>query len=616
MAFRVDRRDMDFILKEQLDLNKLLSFDAFKDFSLDDFDMTITEGIRLAVEKVAPTNKEADRIGAQYDKATAKVTAPQCHVDLYKEYCENGWLGIAANPEFGGQGFPGAVAIAVGEAMVSASVTFMMTPGLTRGAGHVIEHFGTDEQKAAYLEKMYTGEWAGTMCLTEPGAGSAVGDLKCSAKDAGNGKFLISGVKSFITSGDHNFTDQIIHLVLARIEGDPVGMKGVSLFIVPKLKINPDGSCGELNDVVCGGIEHKMGIHGSPTCTLNFGEKGTCEGELIGQRGKGIVAMFLLMNEARIGVGIQGMSQAAAAYQEALDYAKERIQGVDILDMKDANAPRVPIIKHPDIRRMLMTMKALTEGSRALLYKTAFYADIAMNSPDEKEREKYHDLVELLTPMCKAYCTDAAVRSTGEAVMILGGYGYCAEYPIEQYYRDTKIACIYEGTNGIQALDLLGRKVGLKGGMVFLSFMMALNKFIDANKDHAVIGPNVKTLAEARDKLAASVAKFQSLGKKDPYYPVLCATPFLEMFSEVVVTQLLLEQALIAGDKLGAILAEKGAADDADKKKAAIAESSEAAFYHNKICTAAFYASQILPGVFAKHYSFETGDKSALDVVL
>ncbi|HOX29035.1 MAG TPA: acyl-CoA dehydrogenase, partial [bacterium] len=597
-----------------LDLNKLLSLEVFKDFSAEDFDMVIDQGVRFAVEKLAPLNKTSDREGAKYDKATSKVLVPRDQLPVYTEFCENGWLAPTGNPEFGGGGFPGTVGIALGEAFVGACVTFMMTPGLTRSAAHVVEAFGTDEQKAVYAEKMVTGKWAGTMCLTEPQAGSAVGDLKTTAKPDGD-SFLITGTKSFITSGDHDFTENIIHLVLARIEGEPAGMKGVSLFIVPKYLVKPDGGVGEFNDVTCGGIEEKMGIHGSPTCTLNFGENGKCRGYLIGEKNKGIVAMFQMMNEARIGVGLQGMSQASAAYHEALDYAKERVQGVDILEMKNVDAARVAIIKHPDVRRMLMTMKAYVEASRALLYKTAFYADIAMNSTNKNDRDKCKGFVELLTPVCKAYCTDVAFKVTELGIQVLGGYGYCAEYPLEQYCRDVKITSIYEGTNGIQALDLLGRKIGMGGGMVLMSFLMELNQFIAANKKDEVLGKYITILEQTRDKLAGITSKLPKLGKENAYYPVLYATPFLELFGEIVCAYMLLEQAKIASVKLAAIFAERGAADDA-AKKAIVADSSEAAFYHNKIQTAAFFATNILPGVFAKEYAFNTGDVSPLEAIL
>jgi alkylation response protein AidB-like acyl-CoA dehydrogenase len=618
MAFKMDKREIQFILKEVLDLNKLLTFDAFKDFSAGDFDMVIEQGIKFATEKVAPLNKTGDQIGARYDKATSQVHVPPDQIPVYKQYCENGWMAPTGNVEYGGQGFPGTIGIALGEAFVGACVTFMMTPGLTRSAAHVIETFGTEEQKALFIEKMISGQWAGTMCLTEPSAGSAVGDLKTSAKpapEAGENWYSISGTKSFITSGDHDLTENIIHLVLAHIEGEATGMKGISLFIVPKIRIKADGSPGEPNDIVCGGIEEKMGIHGSPTCTLNLGENSKCLGWLIGEKNKGIVAMFQMMNEARIGVGVQGMSQGAQAYQEALEYAKQRIQGVDILNMKDVNAPRVPIIKHPDILRMLMNAKAYVEGTRALLYKTAYYADIELNSPDKKEADKYKGFVELLTPICKAYATDSAFRVTELAIQVLGGYGYCREYPVEQYCRDVKITSIYEGTNGIQALDLLGRKFGLQGGMVLMNYMMEMNQFISANKDNAALNKYTAILQEAIGKFATLPGQFMKMSKTDPYYPVYHATPVLEMFGEIVCGYLLLEQAAVAVKKLDAIFAGRGADDDA-KKKAVVADSSEAAFYHNKIETAKFFIANITPRVLSKEYAFKTGDRSALDAVL
>lgn len=617
MAFKVDKRDLQFNLKEALDLNKLLTFEAFKGLSIDDFDMVIEQGIKFATEKVAPLNKSGDQIGASYDKATARVHVPPDQIPVYKQFCENGWLSPTGSVEHGGQGFPGTVGIALGEAFVGACLTFMITPGLTRSAAHVIENFGTEEQKKIFIEKMVSGQWTGTMCLTEPAAGSAVGDLKTGAKpapEAGEGWYSITGTKNFISSGDHDFTENIIHLVLAHVEGEVAGMKGISLFIVPKIRVNPDGSPGDPNDVVCGGIEEKMGLHGSPTCTLNFGENGKCLGWLIGEKNRGIVAMFQMMNEARVGCGVQGVSQAAQAYHEALEYAGQRIQGVDILNMKDVNAPRVAIVKHPDVRRMLMIMKAYVEGTRALLYKTAYLADIALNSPDKKEADKCKGFIELLTPICKAYSTDTAFRVTELGIQVLGGYGYCREYPIEQYCRDVKVASIYEGTNGIQALDLLGRKFGLGGGMVLMSFMMEMNQFLMANKDNPAIGKYAAIIQEAIGKFGGLTGKLTKMGKTDPYYPILHATPVLELFSEIVCGYLLLEQAAVAAKKLDAVFADKGADDDA-KKKAVLADSSEAAFYHNKIETAKFFASNIVPGVFAKEYAFNTGDRSPLDAV-
>jgi len=614
MAYKVDKRDMQFIIKEMLDLDKLLSFERFKDYSIEDFDMVIDQGIKFAIDKVAPLNKNADKIGAQYDPETKQVTVPEDQISVYQEYCANGWLAPTADVEHGGGGFPGTVGICTGEAFTGACMPFTMTPGLTSSAAHVIQNYGTDEQKAMYLEKMFAGQWAGTMCLTEPGAGSAVGDLKTSAKPQDD-HYIISGTKIFISSGDHNFTENIVHLVLARIEGEPAGMKGVSLFIVPKYLVNEDGTLGELNDMYCGGIEEKMGIHGSPTCTLNFGDEGKCKGWLLGEKNRGIVAMFQMMNEARIGVGVQSLSQAAGALGEATDYARDRIQGVDILNMKDPEAPRIPIIEHPDVRRMLMTMKAYTEGCRGLLYKTANYGDVAMYADDEKERETAKGFLDLLTPICKAYISDVAFKVCELGVQVLGGYGYCAEYPLEQYLRDEKICSIYEGTNGIQALDLLGRKLGMKGGMVLMSYMMEINNNINKLKGDEELGKAIEVLEKARDVMAGLSAKLPKLGKEDPYYPILYATPFLELFGEIAVANILVEQAAVAKEKLAAILEEKGATDE-DKKKEVLADSSEAAFYFNKIKTCQFFCTNILPGVFAKEYAFNTGDKSPLDVIL
>lgn len=613
MAFKVNKRDIMFNLKECVDLPKVLSQEIFKDYGIEDCEMVIDQAIRFAVDKVAPINKSADKPGVQYDPATKAVTVPEDHIKVYNEYKANGWVAPTGPVEYGGGGFPGLIGAACGEAFVSGCLPFIMTPGLTHSAAHVIEKHGTEAQVATYCEKMYTGEWAGTMCLTEPGAGSAVGDLKTTAKPDGD-EYIITGTKIFISSGDHNFTENIIHLVLARIDGEPEGMGGVSLFIVPKRIVNADGTSGDINDMYCGGIEEKMGIHGSPTCTLNFGDNGKCRGQLIGEKNRGIVAMFQMMNEARIGVGIQSLSQAANSYHEAVDYAKDRVQGVDIMNMKDPSAPRVAIIEHPDVRRNLMTMKAYVDGGRGLIFKAAYYADMTMFADDPKEKAAAKDMLDLLTPIVKAYISDTAFKVTELGIQVLGGYGYCAEYPMEQYMRDVKICSIYEGTNGIQALDLLGRKLAMKGGMVLMTYMMELNKLLAKFKDDEDLGGSVKVLTEARDKVAGITAKLPKLGKQDPYYPILYATPFMELFGEVVMAAVLLEQAGIAKEKLTAILAEKGADTD-EKKKEVIADSSEATFYSNKILTAKFFCTNILPGVFAKEYAFNSGDKSPLEVI-
>jgi len=611
--FSFDLRDVRFNLYEFLDVLELTKNPKFGDYDQELFDMTLDNGFRLAKEVIGPLNEPTDKEGCHH--ADGAVTMPQGFKEAYAKFCEGGWTAPTASAEWGGQGLPASVGLPVGEMMIAACCSFSFTPGLTRGAGNVIAVAGSDEQKARYLEKMYSGAWAGTMCLTEAQAGSAVGDIRTKAKPLGDGKYLIEGEKIFITSGDHDLTENIIHLVLARVEGAEPGFKGLSQFIVPKMRVNDDGSLGESNDVTCARIEEKMGIHASSTCTMVFGEKGKCEAEILGEEGQGLPIMFNLMNEARIGVGLQGVALAAAAYEQARIYAFDRVQGVDITQMRDVNAPRVPIVEHPDVKRMLLEMKAIAEGGRALLLKTAHYADRIETTDDEAEKEKLHTFTGMLTPICKAYCTDQGFRATELGIQVLAGFGYCQDYPLEQYCRDVKIASIYEGTNGIQALDLLGRKVSRKGGMDFMTFMQEFNSWIEPLESHEVVGEMVKKVQAGRDAMGACVLHFgQSNMNKDLYYPVYCATPFLELFGHVVVGALLVAHAGVAADKLKAILDEAGA--DSDEKKAEVLEQNgEAAFYHNKVQTAAFFVANKLNEVDGLKEMILGGDRSGLDVV-
>jgi alkylation response protein AidB-like acyl-CoA dehydrogenase len=599
--YLVDLRDVQFNLYEHLDVEKLLKYPKFQEFNREMFDMIIDEAL-----------KQASEVAVKFEDG--KVELPQEFVDAYKLYCEAGWIAALADPEWGGQGLPIALGAAVGEFFQGACFPLVCTGGLSSGVGNIMHAFGTEEMKNLYLEKVYSGQWAGTMCLTEPQAGSAVGDTICKAKKDGD-HYKIAGTKSYITSGDHNLTENIIHMVLARTEGAPAGIKGISLFLVPKYRVNPDGSLGDFNDIVCAGVEHKMGIHASATCTLNFGDNDDCIGYLIGEECQGITYMFQMMNEARLGVGQQALGTAATAYRHALLYAQERIQGVSITQMKDPNAPRVAIIEHPDIRRMLLMMKAFTEGMRALIYTTSFFADVAESSEDEAERMKYHGLLELLTPICKAWPSDMGFRVTEWAIQCLGGYGYCSDYPVEQYMRDIKITSIFEGTNGIQAMDLLGRKISMKGGALFISMLGLLGEFIEKNRSHATLGENIGRLEKAKDTLAQVTVNFGKMGAGgDMVYPVLHACPYLEMFGDVVVAYLLLEQAVIAQEKFDAICKDKGA-DSEEAKKSLCEEDEEARFYWGKLCSADFFTTQILPRMHARAESIESGNRSALEVV-
>ena len=608
-----DFRDVQFILYEQLGIERLCQYEKYSEFSKDVFDMVLDQGLKFAKQVLAPMNALADKEGAAFEKG--KVSFPKYFHEAYQKFCEGGWIGVSSNPEWGGQGLPAVIGIVTSEFFAGACMAFVMTPGLGHGAAHMFESFASEELKKIYLEKMYSGKWAGTMCLTEPQAGSAVGDVKTMAVKDGD-VYKISGTKIFITSGEHDLTENIIHAVLARTPDAPPGIKGISLFVVPKYRVKPDGSIGEFNDVRCGNIEEKMGIHASSTCTLNFGDEGKCIGYLVGEENQGIVYMFMMMNEARLGVGLQGLAVGSAAYHQALKYAKERIQGVDIRAMKDPNAQRIPIIEHPDIRRMLLFGKAVTEACRALIVKTAYYSDLAKVVKDKSEKEKCEGYIELLTPLCKAYSTDMSFEVAVKAMQIFGGYGYCKEYPAEQYARDAKITSIYEGTNGIQALDLLGRKISMKGGMLFMNLLTDLNVFVETNQAHTTLGKYVQSLGKAKDTLAQVTMAFQGKSMSgDTLYPVSHATPYLQMFSEVVCSWILLEQALIAQKKLDEIASEKGAKDEASRKKL-IEENEEAKFYAGKIASMQFYVTQILPDVDAKAASVMTEDRTVLEAVL
>lgn len=607
MAYQVDIRDIHFNLFEVLEVGKtILSLPAHQGFSEDDLKMIIEEARKLAVEKIAPTNRIGDIKGCRYENGEVKV--PEEFHEVYKLYCENGWVGAFASPEYGGGGIPPVIAPAVSEIFIGANCALSTYPGLTAGAARLIERFGTEEMKRIYVPKMYAGKWAGTMVLTEPQAGSAVGDIRTTAKKNGD-HYLLEGTKIFITGGEQDLTENIIHLVLARTEGAPKGIKGLSLFLVPKFLVDENGNIKERNDVRCTRIEEKMGIHGSATCELAFGENGRCVGYIIGNEGDGIKVMFHLMNEARLGVGVQSLAQAAAAYMDALQYAKERIQGVDIAQMKDVDAPRVPIIKHPDVKRMLMIMKAYVEGIRAMLYYTALHANLALSADDESVRERSREIVEIMTPVCKAYSSDTAFEVATLAIQVYGGYGYTKEFMVEQYLRDLKVASIYEGTNGIQALDLLGRKISYKGGQMFMTFMNEVNNNLSSLEGAGGIsGELVKEVAKARDVLS-DVTMF--LGGKgmmgDLYYPVLNATPYLRMFGDFVLGWRLANQAVIAERKI-----REKVGEEIEKAKG----DSGLRFYYNKVKTAEFFIKTLMKRLYSTAEEIKSDCRAVLEAVL
>ena len=613
MPYDVDMRDVKFQLFEWLPTAKILEAPRYADWDRDNLEMVLEEGLKIAKEQMAPSNIDGDRIGVQWKDGV--VTMPPSFKSVYDTICEGGWMGMVIPASSGGMGLPEVIGTAVTEFFSGSNVSLCLTVMLTRGAGMMIDNFGTDHEKGLYCGKLISGEWAGTMCLTEPQAGSDVGAAKTKAVKQADGTYLISGEKIFITSGDHDLTDNIVHLVLARTPDAAPGTKGLSLFIVPKVWVNEDGTLGESNDVYCSNIEKKMGIHGSPTCSLVFGGNGKCRGYLLGKEQGGMKLMFFMMNGARIEVGLQGSAAAAGAYQAALTYAKERLQSRSWKEWDNPQAPQVPIVEHPDVRRLLLSSKAYSEAMRALLYQTSLYEDLSRISEGE-EHEKYHSYVEVLTPICKAWASDWGVQVALWCMQVYGGYGYTKEFPVEQYVRDAEIATIYEGTNGIQALDFVGRKLRLRDGEAVRELLGMAEKTFNSLKSDNEMG-------EAAWMLAAALKQIESMAKDLPKRPdgmlvtIYNAVPILDMVGTVLGAHFLLDQARIAKAKLGEILTAAGVGTE-DKKayKAFLAGNPDAAFYPNKVQTAIHFAYRGLPLVSARAAAVRAGEKSAIYAVL
>ena len=591
-----DRRDIDFILHEQFQVEDLSKTELFGDFNKKTVDMIVSEARNLAIKEILPTREIGDREGCKFD--TGKVTVPESFHRAYELLKEGEWTAMALNPEWGGQGMPTTVAMAANDYLVGANYAFMIYSDLTNGAGKLIESFGSEKQKQLFLGKMYTGEWTGTMLLTEPEAGSDVGALTTSAVKNDDGTYSITGNKIFISGGEHDLTENIIHPVLARIEDAPKGTKGISLFIVPKIWVNDDGSLGEFNDVVCTGIEEKMGIHGNSTCSLVLGGKGNCKGMLLGEENKGMRAMFLMMNEARLLVGLQGLACASSAYMYAVNYARERVQGRHLWNMMDKDAPSVPIIQHPDVRRQLMMMKVYVEGIRSLLYYVGMCEDRIKISEDEQEKSKYQGIIDVLIPIAKGYATDRAFDVCSHGVQVYGGYGYIRDYPMEQLLRDCRITMIYEGTNGIQAMDLLGRKLGLNKGKPMMDLLEEVQKSI-------AMAEGFQGLKDFAGRLGATVNKLGEvalhMGKAAMSLKVLnafaFAHPFMEVCGDVVMAWMLLWRAAIAA---------RGLENKPGKK--------DAAFYEGQIKSAEFFIYSILPITLGKMEAILTTNDAAVKI--
>ncbi|MFC5584770.1 acyl-CoA dehydrogenase C-terminal domain-containing protein [Nitratireductor kimnyeongensis] len=499
-TYRAPVRDTLFVLNDVLGYGNYDNLPGFADASPDIVDAILSEGAKLAENVMQPLNRVGDMEGCTHSE-DGSVTTPKGFGDAYRQYCEGGWLGLSVPAEYGGQGLPYTVHSAVSEYLISANMALMMYPGLTQGAIAAILTHGTDDQKQKWLPKMVEGTWTGTMNLTEPHCGTDLGLLNSKAVPNGDGTYRISGQKIFISAGEHDLSENIIHLVLARIEGAPVGVKGISLFIVPKVMVDEAGAPGAHNAVSCGAIEEKMGIHGNATCVMNYDE---ATGYLLGEENGGLKAMFTMMNEARLGVGLQGHAIGEAAYQGAVEYARDRLQGRSLTGPKAPEKKADPIIVHPDVRRNLMTMRAFNEAGRALILWTALQSDIAHLSEDAKDREAASDLLALMTPVVKGVLTDKGFDHAVMAQQMFGGHGYIEEHGMSQFVRDARIAMIYEGANGIQALDLVGRKLPANGGRAVQAFFKEVGDFCQAHREDEAMAPFTKALKKGLNDLQAA----------------------------------------------------------------------------------------------------------------
>jgi len=535
MTFTTPVRDMRFVLDHMAGFGELEKIGVFEDLSDDLVSAILDEMGKYCDQVVAPLNEASDSQGAALENGVVRTTPG--FKEAYQQYAEAGWNALAFPQDAGGQGLPQALAVALVDALNGACMSFAIGTTLTTGAVKAVMHAGTEEQKRLYLEKMVTGEWTGTMNLTEPQAGSDLSGIRTKAEPVGDGRYKISGQKIFITYGDHDMTDNIIHLVLARLPDAPEGTAGISMFIAPKVHVNEDGSLGARNDVQCVGLEEKMGLHGSPTAVMAYGENGECYGTLLGEENKGLKNMFVMMNAARLDVGMQGVGVAERAYQRALAYAQERKQGRAPNSAKGGakSGEQVAIYEHADVRRMLYSMKALTEASRAICYANAVAYDLAHSAPDENQRKEASALEGLLTPISKAWSTDRANDVASLGVQVHGGMGYIEETGAAQHMRDARIAAIYEGTNGIQAMDLVGRKLQGDGGA-------AAKAFIHDVKEEAIIAKAAKRpeiaqigerLGEAAAALEASTDWLLAMARVEPEAVLAGATPYLKQFGNV-----------------------------------------------------------------------------------
>ena len=587
-VYNAPLRDMRFVLRELHADDGFGDLTHFADFTPDVIDAVFEEAGRMAAEIILPINASGDLEGCTYDNGV--VRTPAGFKEAYARFREGGWCALAGDPAFGGQGLPESVNKMVEEMICSANIAFSLYPGLTHGGTRAIEVHGSDDIKTAWLPKLISGLWSGTMCLTEAHCGTDLGLLRTAAVPQPNGTHKVSGSKIFISAGEHDLTENIVHLVLARLPDAPAGVKGISLFLVPKYLPAEDGSVGPANGVSCAGIEHKMGLKASATCQINFDD---ATGWLIGEPNKGLEAMFTMMNIERVSVGVQGLGVAEAAYQSAVAYAKERVQGRSLAGIKRPDLPADPIIVHPDVRRMLMTMRAYTEGCRAISAWVARAIDASQHATDAAVRTRADDFVMLMTPVVKALFTDLGFETANLGVQVYGGHGYIRDHGMEQYVRDARIAMIYEGTNGIQGLDLVGRKLGAHTGRYLRSFFHPVSEFIEAGAAGSAIPELVEGLQRAFGMLQLATGIVAQKGLKDPEEAAAAANDYLRLLGLVAMGYCFAKSADIAAARVEA-------------------GSDDAGFYTAKLATARFFFDRLLPQAAAAFFAIKSGKASTM----
>ncbi|MCP3673154.1 MAG: acyl-CoA dehydrogenase [Gammaproteobacteria bacterium] len=585
--YKAPLRDMEFVYYELLEGNKISQLPGFEDAETETVKAVLEEAAKFAENVFLPLNQSGDEQGCTLEDGV--VTLPDGFKEAYDQYTEGGWTGLTEEPQYGGMGLPYSVSVLIAEMLSSTNQSLSMYAGLTHGAAKAIHACGTDEQKNTYLPKFVEGTWTGTMCLTEPQCGTDLGLISTKAEPQDNGTHKLTGTKIFISCGEHELTENIIHLVLARLPDAPPGIKGISLFLVPKYLINDDKSSGERNPVTCGAIEHKMGIKGSVTCVINLDD---AEGYMIGEKNKGMQAMFVMMNSARLGTGVQGMAAGEQAYQGAVEYARDRIQMRSLTGPKHPDKKADPIIVHPDVRRMLLTMRAYTEGCRAMTVWIAQELDQLARNPDPARREEADDLASLLTPVIKAFNTDTGFDSTNMGVQVFGGHGFISEHGMEQFVRDVRIAQLYEGTNGIQALDLVGRKMNMHQGRLLKRFFVPVAKYIAQESENAEMNEFIQPLSTAFTQLQQATGWIAKNAPANPDNAGSASVDYLRMFGLVTVGYMWARMAQIA-------LAKQA--------------GDETAFYKAKIKTARFYMQKLLPQTASLLATVEAGSDSLMD---